>query len=376
MDALFIVPTMVSHSVNDRIVPALAKLVERNILLTYAGPLRLALLKKFSGIFTTIRKEDVKREIEKYLKEYGYPKTKDEKDRELKRLEEGKRDTDDAIDFAKQTADTYGADSGDNTSGWKHSTSGIEDVELPKGITFYSMISLEPTYLTIPIKAKKVPFLGREAERVITIGIKCVPYQMKDVNNVMSTMNYVKSLSIMKKYFFSKWNSIKSKIPLTDPREIRKGAKTGSAVDILFSPNSQYLANPNKLSKMMNIRKEAAWSTLVILSSTDFKDKELSDTIFNYRKLTKGGWGDMLVVNESSETIYYCSSRLNACQTIPFVYLRQIMNLQNILDYNEISKWNKPFKYVSVGKALMDSTIETPAEVINETKSKILKIIN
>ena len=47
MDALFIVPTMVSPNVNERLVPALAKMIERNILLTNHASFRAVMVRNF-----------------------------------------------------------------------------------------------------------------------------------------------------------------------------------------------------------------------------------------------------------------------------------------------------------------------------------------
>ena len=54
MDALFIVPCMVSPNVNENIVPALTKMIERNILLNNSSLFRDAALKKYGT--STLRK--------------------------------------------------------------------------------------------------------------------------------------------------------------------------------------------------------------------------------------------------------------------------------------------------------------------------------
>ena len=47
MDAMFIIPALVSPNVNERLVPALAKTIERNTILSYYGSIRMALLHKY-----------------------------------------------------------------------------------------------------------------------------------------------------------------------------------------------------------------------------------------------------------------------------------------------------------------------------------------
>lgn len=51
MDALFIIPAFCSKSVNEKIIPALAKLIERNVLLTNSSLFRKAAMVKYSPRF-------------------------------------------------------------------------------------------------------------------------------------------------------------------------------------------------------------------------------------------------------------------------------------------------------------------------------------
>lgn len=46
MEALFVVPTMVSQNVNPKLIPAICKMVERNILLLNSSTFRSAAFKK------------------------------------------------------------------------------------------------------------------------------------------------------------------------------------------------------------------------------------------------------------------------------------------------------------------------------------------
>ena len=61
MDSLFVVPTVVGPSVDDKIVPAICKLVERNILINYFAVFRNAAIRKYLGPYAglNVESEDV-----------------------------------------------------------------------------------------------------------------------------------------------------------------------------------------------------------------------------------------------------------------------------------------------------------------------------
>ena len=56
----------------------------------------------------------------------------------------------------------------------------------------------------------------------------------------------------------------------------------------------------------------------------------------------------MVIVNEPKESIHFCTQKLNACYELPLDYLKQIMNISNVIDYGDVSKWTvKPFNIIS-----------------------------
>ena len=122
----------------------------------------------------------------------------------------------------------------------------------------------------------------------------------------------------------------------------------------------------------MNARQGTAWSTVVCLSTFDFDDEDLKESLTNYRWLVQAGWADILIVNEPKESVHFCTAKMNACYELPFAYMKQVMNLSNILDYSEIQRWNKPFHVTGVGRALSDGTTEVPDDVTG----RLLEIIN
>lgn len=361
MEALFIVPAMVSPNVNPRLIPALSKMIERNIIMTNSAVFRTAALRKYSGFFKTARSEssttykDALQHITEQL-----PKLPVE-------------------DVQKTIGGAYGAYEKILPKPLERLPSKgpvmtePEKIEVPHGIQFFTTISLEPTALTIPISIKGGIF-GGPGERVISIGVKCVPYAVKGVDNVIAMMKYIKSLSMLRRYFFSKWNRIKTKIPFTLERQIQKGLRheAGLGIDIVFAPNSTQLSKPNVVMKLMSARTAAYWSTLAILSTFDFKEEELREMLNSYRDLVSAGWGDMVVVNDAKESVNFCTTKMSACFEWPMAYIKAILNLSNVLDYSEVSRWSKPFSVSSIAKALRDNVSDTLSDKIN---SKILGIL-
>ena len=299
MEALFIVPAMVSPNVNPRLIPALSKMVERNIVITNSAVFRTAALRKYSGFFKTARSEST---------------TYDEA---LQYLSEQSPKIPGVDEIQKTIGGAYGAYEKTLTKPMeKDSSKGPvltepEKIEVPHGIQFFSTISLEPTALRLPVVMKSGMF-GGQGERIITIGVKCIPYAVKGVDNVIAMMRFIKSKSMLRRYFFSKWNSIKGKIPLTTERGVRKGLRSdaGLAMDIIFAPNSTQLSKPNVVRKLMSARTASYWSTLAILSTFDFKEDELGEFLSSYRDLVSGGWGDMVVVNDAKESVHFCTTKM------------------------------------------------------------------
>ncbi|MCK5018597.1 MAG: hypothetical protein KAS32_16170 [Candidatus Peribacteraceae bacterium] len=350
MNALFVVPALISPNVNPRIVPALAKVIERNIIISNFASFRAAAMKKYAKPWRSAASEDVELDDANLMegpKTHPSPEAAGGTGRG--------RSASDVWGSAKEAIiGATGRPSKDTLA--SPTTSGIEDVELPRGITFFNTFGLEPTYLTFRMDLKSTIINPLATGPVdIMIGVKVVPYSVKDVKSVLNMMKQIRSMDTMKRFWFSKWNSIKGKIPFSPQKAVRGGERTGEATDIIFAPNSVELSNARKLSKMMSSAKSASWSTLAVLSTYDFSDKELRETITDYKKLVKGGWGDMVIINEASETVHFCTQKLNACYELPFAYLKQVMNLSNIMDYAEVSKWTRgPFHITSVGRAFKE----------------------
>jgi hypothetical protein len=150
---------------------------------------------------------------------------------------------------------------------YKHTFSKPDDLEHPTGVRFFTQISLEPTYIDIPIK------IGRMENK------------------------------------------------------------------------ETFIVRVETLAKSFTNRDSSSWSTMIILSSFDLEDNDhLVSLISNYRKLTKYVIGDIIITNETKESAYFCTPRMNHCQEIPFDYLKKVLNLKDVLDYSEASRasaWKK-----------------------------------
>jgi hypothetical protein len=282
-----------------------------------------------------------------------------------------------AIDLSKAA---MAGKAGDETKLSPHKISKDSDMEVPKGISFYTSVSLEPTFLEIPLEMKRdiTGFTGTSM-RVIRIGVKCIPYNINGVSNIKNAILDSKNRTKIEGYWKSKWGSIRKRIWGTNERSVYKGAtSTGNQVrDVLMGPSSYELSNPGILMTLMDPRSPSRWTTMTLFSSNDFSEGELTDTMNDYRSIVKAGWGDMVVVNSEKESIYFCMQKLMACQEIPFAYLRKIMSMDDIFDYREVSKWTRPFNFVSARGSMFewnqpDLEITEGANLIEEIEATIL----
>lgn len=373
METLFVVPAMVSPNVDPKIVPALAKAIERNIILSNHSSFRVALLIKYRQKVVTVEFDDVPDEYKELLLEQTIVDPSTGKPIRVK----GK-------------SYSAGGDTTITKKGWEISPhikipsaapskapsketefigkgpalGGKEQIEYPKGITFYHMIGLEPTFLQIPIMMKRtrygsVPVVGKLAaggdiERIFTIGIKVVPFQLKDVSKILNLAQDMRGQNIIKKLFSSKIKRMLSKM------RIRKRPNLDPNIEqMLLAPTSDKLSNPKYLARQISLGKTRFWSVLTIFSTADMVDQELTDNIRSYKKMVKNGWGDMVIVNEVKEAAHFCTQRMLACYELPFSYLRNTMNIDNILDERDVRHLTRaPFRMRPVRSAMLETMMD------------------
>ena len=350
MDALFIIPALISPSVPDRLVPGLAKMIERNIVLTYSSTIRIAALRKFANMFKYNTSESDTSVLE------GDGKTGGLVDVSID-IEKGKPKGSLNLNFAA-------AGSGGSleiSKMEKLRTMKADDIEVPKGISFYNAVSLEPTIMEIPIMQKKgFTGLAGEGERIIRIGFKCVPYKLDGVSEIKKYLANSRNMALTQSYFDRKLESIKKRIWMTMNREIYRGLETTGDIlkDVVLGPSSEDLSDPNILMNLMNMRSSSRWSSIIMFTTFDFEDQELKELLDQYRRLVKTGWGDIVIINENRESINFCTTKMLACYDYPYTYLREILKMGNVIDYREIKGYTRPFSMVSLRGAFKECAVE------------------
>lgn len=385
MDAIFIVPAMISPNVNERIVPPLVKMIERNIILNNYASFRIAALKRYTGWFktATLRASTEEDSDDELLQEKKKSSTKSDSEKDSPESTKGEK-------WLKRVKKMYGTATGVSSKD-KAVFQKEKEVEIPKGIVFFNAVSLEPTYLVIPIEQKAGLYSKEKTETNIHIGVKCVPYMVKDVKDIVSMMEQLRNKDIVRAQFFRLWNSVKGKIPLTKGWWIRHGYRGGATprilpkpgeptereyeklLDIVFSPSSKQLSNPRFLKKLMTSKSTSWWSTLSVLSIDDFKGTELQDNVSDYKRLVAAGWGDIIIDNFNDGSVYFCTQKLGACYQMSYRMMKQALMASDIFDYTEIKSYRSPFSRVtSVPRALSDGYIYDPKLEVEE---KILNII-
>lgn len=375
MDALFIIPALISPNVNDKIVPAIAKMVERNTLLMYSSQIRSAALRRYANIFKTATSESILADIDKLITINESQKSNppgwnayfggDTRNRQAQ--QPGFMDAINASvsgemkkqDWSKSISNVVGSGATSGEGDGKAGLSQMVDkthIEVPKGIHFYNSVSLEPTYLEIPVEMKvDVLGIGGRSDRIIRIGMKCIPYKLEGVEDIKNAIEESKVRHIIQGYFSRQFERIAKKYLPSRWAVFSGKSSTGDHIkDMIMGPSSEDLADPGTLKQLMDPRHSSKWSTLTVFSTYDFEDTELKDNLMRYRDMVKGGWGDMVVINEPRESIHFCTQKMLACYEMQFSYLKQVMNLDNVLDYREISRWTKPFHSVRPLKSVFE----------------------
>jgi hypothetical protein len=178
----------------------------------------------------------------------------------------------------------------------------------------------------------------------------------------------------MARYFNLIIRKIWQSIPFTKTRDLYKGGQIDPdrARDaVIYSPNSRELTS-KFLSNNFKNPGSSPWSTMIILSSFDFKNEpELLDVIKNYRQTTKYVIGDLVITNETKETAYFCGVKLGNCQEFSFEYLKKLLNLTNIIDASASTRHrSSAFAFMKGGSnksfnaAVMESV--DPVKYIND----------
>ncbi len=250
--------------------------------------------------------------------------------------------------------------------------SDLEKPEVPKGVIFYDTINLEPTMFEFYFRYKSPRMIGNYLqkdshgrpmyeirERLFIINIKCVVFKLRNIPEIVSFMSSVVRmrglLGLVQRSFYQIYREIAKRIVGTRGYNIRKdnlpddpGARP--YVDIIYLPDYWELDNPKFLAKKLNPSiRSWLWASLMILSKEDFNEDFNYTEFFNsYKKLASIGWGDIVVIDKVSEIFHYCSLSLLHCTKIPLAYLKQLLNVNNVIDFTELSRYSseaKPFSF-------------------------------
>ncbi len=250
--------------------------------------------------------------------------------------------------------------------------SDLEKPEVPKGVIFYDTINLEPTMFEFYFRYKSPRMIGNYLqkdshgrpmyeirERLFIINIKCVVFKLRNIPEIVSFMSSVVRmrglLGLVQRSFYQIYREIAKRIVGTRGYKIRKdnlpddpGARP--YVDIIYLPDYWELDNPKFLAKKLNPSiRSWLWASLMILSKEDFNEDFNYTKFFNsYKKLASIGWGDIVVIDKVSEIFHYCSLSLLHCTKIPLAYLKQLLNVNNVIDFTELSRYSseaKPFSF-------------------------------
>lgn len=234
--------------------------------------------------------------------------------------------------------------------------SSADSIEIPAGVVLYKDISLEPTIIEITID-----------ERKYFIGLKSIPYQIdNDANIIINMMKDAQGgvINTTKRLLKRYWNSI-VRHSFGRAGYIYKGRPVqGNALtqainavlggknmgdspldDLYFSPSVYDLTNPSRMAKIIDSH-SPVWSTILCTTTTDVEEAGVDLEYFYkiYRRATKVGWGDLLFIDREQEMVSHCSMSLLSCTKISFSSLQKLFNLENVIDFSQLSRYAKgPF---------------------------------
>lgn len=360
MDYLFVIPTLISPNVDDKLVPALCKLVERNIILSYRTFFIDAVKRIYLGPYRGLEDSfDPLLEIERITKEVEEFQLLKEQDEDEGPRGRGRRPAGGGSPRGR------GRGEAEETRG---AVQKAEDVEIATGISFYRTISLEPTFLEFNLrgrpKADSPP--GDEITRMFRIGMKCVPYKLDGVNNLKSALTVSKNRSHAMTWFSRVSNRLFGGI-ISAYRRMRSRGEKRTPVDMFkVSPTASELSNVKKLSRMMGgAGTTTQWSPLVIFSRADFEDKEYRENIWEYRQIVRGGWGDMIVIDDQAEMVNFCMQRDKACYQLGYTYLRQILNLDDVIDAGLYGTTSRGFGQIGSGRTSLGPQVQDAGKKVS-----------
>ena len=195
-----------------------------------------------------------------------------------------------------------------------------------------------------------------------TVTFKCVPYTIEDTENFISLLQSKRSLKgirgLIEKSLGRTWRKLWRNIWLTAARYINRNRNEDVSVmyptdpgdkvwlDIKYAPDHDDLLDKKVMAKRMReYGPVQGWASLVIISTDDFPEGfDMIKFFKDYRRLAyTSGFGDIVIIDPDKEAVNFCSLALLSCQRLSFSYLSKVINLPNVIDFNNAKKYERPF---------------------------------
>jgi hypothetical protein len=220
-----------------------------------------------------------------------------------------------------------------------------DETELARGISFFNTISIEPTFLEIPLMGRTSATSTDTTTRLVKIGMKCIPYRLDGISDFLTAMDDAHNRSYAKAWFLQKFPSMWNKTKFSANHFLSK------------APPYKELSKPKKVAELLT-KSTAQWTFLSILTANEIKNKNISDTLNTYKDLVSGVWGDMVVIDDTKEVINFCTVATKGCSQIHLDYLKEILRLDNVIDVDVFKKASAGpvFRNVVPIKKMFEST--------------------
>lgn len=263
----------------------------------------------------------------------------------------------------------------------------LEDTESPTEVKFFQQISIEPTYLEIPITWNDTGNHEVSTTNIIRVGVKAVAYTVDSSISIVSLLKESKNMAILENLFKKIFRHVYRNLGITlfggnfghKGYKVRQGeTDPNEAVNMIkYGPTAKDLTRPSQIGALFNTTAPSKWTTMIVLSSYDFQDTntDVNEIINNYNKIIDYVIGDLVITNETQESVYFCTIKSKSCQEIGFNYLQKVLNLSGVIDYSLVKK--RPgtvFSKVNIMKAFKEH-IDYEC-IIYDIKNRIENIIN
>jgi len=180
------------------------------------------------------------------------------------------------------------------------------------------VISFNPTVLKVKVATGK----RSEERNEFTFGIKCVPFYVDDIKEVVNFINEMVNynkygrlfalINYLMKYSRVGNNKFKDIYKYVDKAYSFRGKLNSDIVYGMMKKNMYYSKNISKSPKVLTF----AISVLNHEFSEDPAD--ISKFVFKYSSLSKKGLGDFVILDDVKESMIYCNHKMKVCDIKSF----------------------------------------------------------